>query len=641
MPTFGELLNQYIARAGITDAELARSTGVQRQTIFRWKEGLTARPRYREDVLRIAAKLRLSPAERDALLLAGGFSPDDPAAVAALLGAPGDDPTQEIAWGEVQDPRPSGRGETEEATPTEPRPSGRGEVQETDEDTPTVSFATPDATIAPLPASRRRSRLIERPQVMLSVAIVLMLAVALAGTWLLPALFPPAPPVTPIAAASPTPVPTATLLPTATPTPIVAQPGEQLIVIAPFVGYTSSDMQFNVAGRIREAVEEELQRAELDDVHTVLWPAPIAEPAQADQVLADSGAVLAIWGEYDAGRVRAGVTAPALDDTYWVNPVDAPSALPLVINQEVPRDARIFALYALGSYFRGADQPAKALAAFERALAQSPTDATTRATLHFYVGLLTPQLQGYTPQTLTRAIEHYSAALALQPAWENVRYNRGTTYLGRALLSLDERADLDAAIADLSTVIDRKPARVDPLVNRGIAYYQRNGNGDGDGDSDLALARADFDRVVALQPQDQRGYYHRALIEIRSGDAAGWQADLARVRELAPAYTPANNALCWGYGTAGEPEAALPYCDAAVTADTSGASLDSRAIALAQLGRFAEAAADLRAYLAWVQATYPALYPKYRGPQAEGWIELLDLNENPFTPEVLETLRKG
>ncbi|MCB9116515.1 MAG: helix-turn-helix transcriptional regulator [Caldilineaceae bacterium] len=61
MPNFGELLTLYIERAGITDAELARATGVQRQTIFRWKEGHTARPRYREDVLRIAAKLRLTP----------------------------------------------------------------------------------------------------------------------------------------------------------------------------------------------------------------------------------------------------------------------------------------------------------------------------------------------------------------------------------------------------------------------------------------------------------------------------------------------------------------------------------------------------------------------------------------------------
>ncbi|MFO7634726.1 MAG: helix-turn-helix transcriptional regulator, partial [Caldilinea sp.] len=80
MPTFGELLNQYIERAGITDAELARSTGLQRQTIFRWKEGVTARPRYREDVIRIAARLRLSPSECDTLLLAAGFPPNSPTA---------------------------------------------------------------------------------------------------------------------------------------------------------------------------------------------------------------------------------------------------------------------------------------------------------------------------------------------------------------------------------------------------------------------------------------------------------------------------------------------------------------------------------------------------------------------------------
>ena len=50
--------------------------GVQRMTIFRWKEGTVARPRYREDVLRIAAKLRLTPVERDELLLAAGFPPE-------------------------------------------------------------------------------------------------------------------------------------------------------------------------------------------------------------------------------------------------------------------------------------------------------------------------------------------------------------------------------------------------------------------------------------------------------------------------------------------------------------------------------------------------------------------------------------
>ena len=79
MRSFAELLVEYTQRAGISDAELARSTGVQRQTIFRWKEGLVARPRYREDVIKIAAKLRLAPAERDEMLLAAGFPPESTA----------------------------------------------------------------------------------------------------------------------------------------------------------------------------------------------------------------------------------------------------------------------------------------------------------------------------------------------------------------------------------------------------------------------------------------------------------------------------------------------------------------------------------------------------------------------------------
>ncbi|MCU0510796.1 MAG: helix-turn-helix transcriptional regulator, partial [Anaerolineae bacterium] len=61
MRTFSELLREYIARTGVSDAELARAVGVQRQTIFRWKEGTVTRPRSAEEVLRLAAKLRLTP----------------------------------------------------------------------------------------------------------------------------------------------------------------------------------------------------------------------------------------------------------------------------------------------------------------------------------------------------------------------------------------------------------------------------------------------------------------------------------------------------------------------------------------------------------------------------------------------------
>ena len=36
MRSFGELLVYFTDRAGISDSELARTIGVQRQTIFRW-----------------------------------------------------------------------------------------------------------------------------------------------------------------------------------------------------------------------------------------------------------------------------------------------------------------------------------------------------------------------------------------------------------------------------------------------------------------------------------------------------------------------------------------------------------------------------------------------------------------------------
>ena len=634
MPSFGELLSQYIARAGISDAELARSTGVQRQTIFRWKEGLTARPRYREDVIRIAAKLRLSPAERDALLLAAGFPPNEPLTGTII------EKVLDSATEPVTEPVTEPLAETTYGTPAA-ADTQLLEVAQTNKrhDGEQIEIEPP-LPVAP-PAPRRHLRLIERPGVLLATAVALMLLIAVVGTYALRAFNPLAPTPTPTDAvtgavpAAPSPSPTLSPADTLADTQIVAQPGEHLIVIAPFVGYTSTDLRFNVAGRIGEALAEELERAQLTEMRVAVWPTAVSESAQADAVLASSGAVLVIWGEYDAGRVRAGLSTPAMEDAFWVNPVDTPASLPFVINEDVPRDARIFALYTLGSYYRVSEDNARSLAVYRRALAQEPTDPSILASIHFYVGLLTPLVEGYTTQSLTESIFHYTKTLELQPAWENARYNRGTSYLGRALLSLDERADLDAAIADLTAVVQRHPNRSDPLINRGIAYYQRNG------DDDLDAAHADFTRAIAVAPTDAQAYYHRALVDIRRGNGANWPTDLKAAAELAPDYAPIQNALCWGYGVKGAPETALPFCAAAVEADATGASLDSRAITLAQLGRHADAAADLRAYLAWVQETYPALYGKYRGPMVESWIEALDRGENPFTPEVLDNLRRG
>ena len=78
MATFSELLTTYMTRTGIGDADLARRVGVNRLTLVRWKEGVTSRPRYREDVVKCAEVLRLTAEEGDELLLSAGFYPENP-----------------------------------------------------------------------------------------------------------------------------------------------------------------------------------------------------------------------------------------------------------------------------------------------------------------------------------------------------------------------------------------------------------------------------------------------------------------------------------------------------------------------------------------------------------------------------------
>ena len=190
-----------------------------------------------------------------------------------------------------------------------------------------------------------------------------------------------------------------------------------------------------------------------------------------------------------------------------------------MINDEVPNAARMLALYALGRLYRQEEDWSAALRTFEKALALKPEDTVTLASLHFYIGTLLPKVRGLEVEVLSQAINHFTQALVFQPDWENLLYNRGTVYLGRALLSLEDKADLDAAVDDLTLVIGRQPQRVDPLLNRGIAYYERNGPGD------AAAAASDFGQAILLAPSDYRGYYHRGLAKIRA-ESSDWAADL-------------------------------------------------------------------------------------------------------------------
>jgi tetratricopeptide (TPR) repeat protein len=414
-----------------------------------------------------------------------------------------------------------------------------------------------------------------------------------------------------------------------------AQPGEILLVVAPFAGYTVNE-QYNVAGRLQEALNDEIANARLISTTIALWPEQIPNRAYLEQVLAASNAALLIWGEYDSGRVRVNLDGISNVTQKRDFPLSSPTELITTISNTLPREIRMLALTALGRLLRNQGNVVAAQSAFTRALALEPGDSKTRALLNFYLGYLAER--GGQMADLDQAIRYYNTALAENPLLYDARYNLGTVYLNRAYRhaagAAALRTDLDAAIDELTTVISVRPAYLLAYHNRGVARYERNQGGD------LTAALNDFSRVIAFDAQNSRAYFHRALTAIRAGEGEQWVADFEKTLALEPGYYAAYNGLCWGYALAQEAVRALPHCDQAVALDPTGASRDSRGIVYAQMDRYADAVADFNVYLEWLQAEVdPTLYERYRGPLVETWIEALNQGENPFTPAVLASLR--
>lgn len=74
--TFGEELRRQRARQRISQSRLALEAGFDHSYVSRIESG-TRKPT-REAVLALADALRAAPQERDRLLIAAGFMPDDP-----------------------------------------------------------------------------------------------------------------------------------------------------------------------------------------------------------------------------------------------------------------------------------------------------------------------------------------------------------------------------------------------------------------------------------------------------------------------------------------------------------------------------------------------------------------------------------
>ncbi len=77
MPSFAELLTTHLKHSGLRPAELAKKIRVRRDSLIEWLTDDVCLPLERDEVMRCADYLHLTPKQRDELLQAAGFFPQE------------------------------------------------------------------------------------------------------------------------------------------------------------------------------------------------------------------------------------------------------------------------------------------------------------------------------------------------------------------------------------------------------------------------------------------------------------------------------------------------------------------------------------------------------------------------------------
>ena len=618
-------------RTGIGDAELARRIPVSRPTLIRWKEGVTTRPRYREDVLRCAELLRLTPSETDEFLQAAGFSPET--APAQVDPRPADDAVEETA--------------------------------------PAPVFVESEAVVSPSPPRRRRRAIV-------AVAVLVLVAAVIAAAALAMAL------------RDTTDYPAAldgeSLIVIA---PFVNYTGGQqgYNVLGRLKHEIDSEVSAAGLSAVRavewpeqiasETIAEAAGRR--SDAVIVIWgeydsgrvmarfTMPRVQSTQLDRQVVDiasSPSELPATINADLTEQVRYVALLTLGQLYLEQGGhDLAKTVLIHASDSNPTDPAALAnlRYLLGrSYLGGrladfdeavwlftqvlAVRPrsvealnSRALAYLERAragdvnraiddLAQAATiDPTHAAT---FVNLAAAHVERGTDADLDRAVAELTEALEIQPGYASAYVNRAGAYVARGA-----PGDLDRAFEDAEAALDGDPDLAPAHIARGNAHLARRGEGD------LASALEDYSRAIELDSNSATAHFNRGLVY---SELENWYASLSDLRwaqALSPNNVAFNRVLCWQLAVSGSPGDALPVCERAVAHDHTSQSREARGVAYALTGRTGEAVEDLVAFLEWIGASPNDSCRDLYWQSREGWIDELRSGNDPFDPATLRELR--
>ena len=145
--------------------------------------------------------------------------------------------------------------------------------------------------------------------------------------------------------------------------------------------------------------------------------------------------------------------------------------------------------------------------------------------------------------------------------------------------------DNDRALADFDRSLALRPDNAGALHNRGTAHLQR-------GDYDLAIA--DFDRAIKLYPTMSFSFIGRSNAWLLKGDVTKAVYDAERSVLVNPYLVDSLKQVCFIRAASGQDlERALVYCNKAMRSVPKVAAVfDTRALVQFKRGRFAEAISD-------------------------------------------------
>ena len=195
-----------------------------------------------------------------------------------------------------------------------------------------------------------------------------------------------------------------------------------------------------------------------------------------------------------------------------------------------------------------------------------------------------------------KAIADYSAAIRLNPRYEEALFNRGTTWLGKG--------DHDKAIADFNRAIRLNPKDEMAFGNRGVAWHDK-------GQDDKAIA--DYNEAIRLNPHNAVAFNDLGVIGVDRGQYDKAIADYNEALRLDPKYAVALNNRGIAWKKKGEFDKAIADFNKAIRLRPRLApAFANRGQLRFIMGRFAQAESDLA----------QARHLGYRGAFVPVWLYL-------------------